>query len=76
MKRLLCLILGHTGQERGGTLIFTCTRCQRSRWQKPQHAAQLAGVQWQAERMIAEGRLDESIEYAQAEVHRVVQGRS
>jgi hypothetical protein len=64
--RLVCLVVGHAGQVEGGTLVFFCPRCRGAFFQHED----LRHVNVVADEMIAEGRHDDALRYAQAEVHR------
>jgi hypothetical protein len=63
---LLCKLHRHTGQENGGTMAFTCSRCGGSFWQ----TKDMSHITAAADLMVAAGRGDEAVEFARDAVKR------
>lgn len=66
LGRILCVVGLHTGQRDGGTLMYTCPRCTKFRWQTRDYSA----VTRRGDALIDEGRGDEALHYAQDKVRR------
>ena len=64
--RLVCLVVGHTGQRHGEPLVFTCPRC-RGEFLQPED---LRDVEVVAGEMIDEGREEDALRYIEREVGR------
>ena len=63
---LRCKLGRHTGQENGGTMVFTCSRCGGSFWQTKDYSAVTA----RADRLIDAGRGEEALDLARDAVKR------
>ena len=64
---LRCKLRRHTGQERGGLMVYTCPRCGGDFWQR--YNPRMREALTKAELMVADGRVAEAVEYAKRVTH-------
>lgn len=70
MKSVRCKLGKHIGQAQGGTMMFTCSRCGGSFWQRGDYRAVTA----LADQLIADGKGHEAVRFAH-DVVRATKGR-